>query len=186
TKPAPPVIRMRMCCLSLAMRFESVLESTYAPPGLRALGGRIGSTSCLCDEPPEALVQRPAAGDSDERLLDGRAATLLGPVLAPVLRLLLGDRRVVGAAGVVHAQVGQHRAREADLLDLLDVGRVLEPEDLFLALLESADALVELARGDRTAAARRPAQEVDAVLDGRRVLMRAHVVADVRGLVVRV
>ena len=40
---------------------------------------------------------------------------------------------------MVHPQVREHRRAEADALDLLDVGAVLDPEDLVGALAEAAD-----------------------------------------------
>src|SRR4051794_22611584 len=190
TKPAPPVIRMRMCggsSRSSRLRPASSI-SRYGPRRRGALSGRIGPGrgSGRGLEPAEAGVERADARDLHEGPLDRRPAPLARPVLAPVLGLLLGDRGVVRAAGVVHAQIGHDRRPVPERVDVADVARVLEPEDLGLALLEAARQLVEPARRDRAAAAGRSGEEAHAVVLDELVLVRAHVVTDPRRLVVEV
>ena len=104
----------------------------------------------------------------------------------PVRVLGRALRCVVGAAGVQQLDVLQVRGLEAELLDVGDVGLVLEPEHLVALLAESADPLVELPRRDRAASADRPSQQRDAVHDLGRVEVRPLFVHDARRLVVRV
>ena len=83
-------------------------------------------------------------------------------------------------------QVGQDRRRVAEALDVLDVGGVLEPEDLVLLLAEAAARSLS----SRDVIAQPPpagprSRRTPLLLD-ERVLVRAHLVAEPRRLVVRV
>ena len=135
-------------------------------------------------EPLEARIQPREKRNAVQHALDGGSACTTLVVPLPVVDLLLGRVCVVRPAGVMHPQVRQHGRAEAELADVADVRLVLEPEDLLLVLAEAADALVELTRGDRAAAAGRATEQPNAVLLDERVLVRADVVPVARREVV--
>src|SRR5438094_3189286 len=105
-------------------------------------------------EPLVASIERRDEGHAQEQALD-RVFPRKDSVLSAVERGL-GRRslRVVRAPGMPDAHSLEYRRPVAEPMDVSYVSGVFVPEDELSALAESADAIVQLTRRHRAAAAR--------------------------------